>query len=104
MNIIAVTSCPIGAAHTYMAAAALEKAAKKTGHTIKVETQGGLGFKNKIDSDDVRAADVLILATDVACLEAERFDGIPTLEVSTKECIKDSLSVISRALELSSAK
>lgn len=103
MNIIAVTSCPVGAAHTYMAAAALEKAAKKTGHTIKVETQGGLGFKNKIDSDDVGNADVLILATDVACLEEERFDGVPTLEVSTKECIKDSSSVITQAQELLSA-
>ena len=100
MTIIAVTSCPVGAAHTYMAATALEKAAKKTGHSVKVETQGGLGIKNRIGPGDVEAADVLILATDIACLEAERFVDIPTLEVSTKECIKDSPSVIARALEL----
>jgi fructose-specific phosphotransferase system IIB component len=44
MNIIAVTSCPTGIAHTYMAAAQLEKAAKKLGHSIKVETQGSMGI------------------------------------------------------------
>ena len=99
MKIIAVTSCPVGAAHTYMAAAALEKGAKKEGHEIKVETQGSLGFKNKLSASDVSEADVLILACDVACLEDERFKDIPKLEISTKKCIKDPVSVINTALE-----
>ncbi len=100
MKIIAVTSCPVGAAHTYMAAAALEKGAKNEGHEIKVETQGGLGFKNKLTKDDVAAADVLILATDIVCLEGERFRGIKSLEVSTKKCIKNPVGIISRAIAL----
>ena len=98
MKIIAVTSCPVGAAHTYMAAAALEKSAKKSGYEIKVETQGSLGFKNKLGKEDVAEADVLILACDVACLEKERFSSIPLIEVSTKKCIKDAGSIIEEAL------
>ena len=97
MRIIAVTSCPVGAAHTYMAAAALEKGAAKTGHQIKIETQGSLGFKNKIGADDVSAADIVILACDVACLEIERFNGKPVIEFSTKQCIKDPVAVITEA-------
>lgn len=99
MKIIAVTSCPVGAAHTYMAAAALEKGAKKAGHEIKIETQGSLGFKNKLGKEDVAGADVLILACDVACLDRERFDGTPILETSTKKCIKDAGGIIEQALE-----
>lgn len=100
MNIIAVTSCPVGVAHTYMSAAALEKAAKKEGHKIKVETQGGLGFKNKLNKEDISNTDVIILATDIACLEKERFKGVPTLETTTKKCIKDAVKVINQALDL----
>jgi fructose-specific phosphotransferase system IIB component len=98
MKIIAVTSCPVGAAHTYMAAAALEKSAKKSGYEIKVETQGSLGFKNKLSKDDVAEADVLILSCDVACLEKERFNNITMLEVSTKKSIKDANAVIEEAI------
>lgn len=100
MKIIAVTSCPVGVAHTYMAAAALKKAAKKDNFEIKVETQGGLGFKNKLNKDDVANADVLILATDVACLEKERFSNIQSLEVTTKKCIRKAGEVIAQAIEL----
>ena len=98
MKIVAVTSCPVGAAHTYMAAAALEKAAKKGGHEIKVETQGSLGFKNKLSKGDVAEASVAILACGVACLEIERFAAIPTLDSTTKKCIKDSMAVIEEAV------
>jgi PTS system fructose-specific IIB component/fructose-specific PTS system IIB-like component len=98
MKILAVTSCPVGAAHTYMAAAALEKGAKKTGNEIKVETQGSLGYKNKLSAEDIAGADVLILACDITCLEKERFKDITTLEVSTKKCIKDSVAIIEQAL------
>jgi PTS system fructose-specific IIB component len=98
MNIIAVTSCPVGAAHTYMAAAALEKEAKKGGHRIKVETQGGLGFKNKLTNEDVENADVLILATDVVCLEKERFANIKSVEVSVNQCIRKPKDVLMKAL------
>ena len=98
MKILGVTSCPVGAAHTYMAAAALEKGAKKSGHEIKVETQGSLGFKNKLTKDDVASADVIILACDVACLEKDRFKDKTVHKVTTKKCIKDSIAVIEEAI------
>ena len=53
MKIVAITACPTGIAHTYMAAEALEKAAIKMGHKIKVETQGAIGIENKISSNMV---------------------------------------------------
>jgi len=98
MKILAVTSCPVGVAHTYMSAAALEKSAKKTGNEIKVETQGSLGFRNKLSAKDIKESDVLILACDVACLEKERFKNIPTIEVTTKKCIKNPVAIIEQAI------
>ncbi len=73
MNIIAVTACPVGIAHTYMAAAALQKAAVSLGHKIKVETQGAIGIENKITQKEVEAADFVIVAADVAIKEETRF-------------------------------
>ena len=54
MKIVAVTACPTGIAHTYMAAEQLEKTAKKLGHTIKVETQGAMGIENELSQADDR--------------------------------------------------
>ena len=65
MKIVAVTACPTGIAHTYMAAARLEKTAKELGHEIKVETQGALGIENPLSENDVRQAHVAILAVDI---------------------------------------
>ena len=58
MKIIAVTSCPIGMAHTYMASAALKKAAKKKEVEIKVETQGSMGIRDKIKKQEIEEADI----------------------------------------------
>ncbi len=58
MNIVAVTACPTGIAHTYMAAEQLERTARKLGHTIKVETQGSMGLENELSAADIAAAEV----------------------------------------------
>lgn len=100
MKIIAVTSCPIGMAHTYMASAALKKAAKKQNLEIKVETQGSMGIRDKINKKDVETADVLILATDVATIEPERFKGVPTIKTTTSKLIKNSDAVVQEAVAL----
>jgi fructose-specific phosphotransferase system IIB component len=81
MNIVAVTACPTGIAHTYMAADRLEKAAKKLGHSIKVETHGAIGVENKLTKSEIAAASVAILATDIIIDEAERFDQIRKIKV-----------------------
>ncbi len=98
-KIIAVTSCPTGIAHTLMAAEALKKVASSLGHQIKVETQGSAGKKGVFTEDDIQAADVVILATDIR-IEPARFAGKPIFETSTSEAIRNTRGVIGSALSL----
>ncbi len=96
MNIVAVTACPTGIAHTYMAAEQLEKTAKKLGHTIKVETQGAMGIENELTAADLGGADVLIVAADIALERPERFDRIRKLEVPVQLAIRNPEAVFAR--------
>ncbi|MBZ5589338.1 MAG: PTS fructose transporter subunit IIB [Acidobacteriia bacterium] len=89
MNIVAVTACPTGIAHTYMAAERLEKAAKRLGHVIKVETQGSMGIENELSADDIARADVVILAAGIAVRNYERFAGMRIVEIPVQDAIKD---------------
>jgi fructose-specific phosphotransferase system IIB component len=89
MKLVAVTSCPTGIAHTYMAAAQLEKAAKKLGHAIKVETQGSMGIENELRPSDIQGAQAAIFAVDVPVRNRERFEGMKIVEVSVQDAIKD---------------
>ena len=93
MHIVAVTACPIGIAHTYMAAEKLEKVAKELGHTIKVETQGAMGIENELTPADIAQADVVILATDIAIEKASRFAGIKKVEIPVQRVLKDPKAV-----------
>lgn len=99
MKIVAVTSCATGIAHTYMAAEALERAAKAAGHEIWVETQGAGGMK-PIPADIIAAADVCIFANDVGVREAQRFAALPTVKSIPKNAIKDAPGLIAQAEEL----
>jgi PTS system fructose-specific IIB component/fructose-specific PTS system IIB-like component len=94
LNIVAVTACPTGIAHTYMAAEQLEKAAKELGHSIKVETQGAMGIENQLSAADIAAADVAIFAVGIAVEERERFDGLRVVEVPVQQAIKDPKGII----------
>jgi fructose-specific phosphotransferase system IIB component len=96
MKIVAVTACPTGIAHTYMAAEQLEKTAKKLGHTIKVETQGAMGIENKLSEDDIRQAGVAILAVDIAIEEAERFEQIRKIKVPVQAALKDPEAIFAQ--------
>ncbi|MFJ7066452.1 fructose-specific PTS transporter subunit EIIC [Streptomyces sp. NPDC101115] len=82
-RIVAVTSCPTGIAHTYMAAEALERAGAAAGVEVVVETQGSAGF-TRLDPAVVAAADGVIFAHDVPVREKERFAGKPTVDVGVK--------------------
>jgi PTS system fructose-specific IIC component len=99
MKIVAVTSCATGIAHTYMAAEALERAAKAAGHEIWVETQGAGGLK-PIPADIIAAADVAIFANDVGIRDADRFAHLPTVKSIPKQAIKDSAALIEQAAAL----
>ena len=97
-RLVGITSCPTGIAHTFMAATALEKAAKALGHTIKVETQGSVGAKNQLTPEDIAAADAVVIAADTK-VDLTRFAGKPVYSTSTKAAMHDGQSVIKTALE-----
>lgn len=103
MKILAVTSCPTGIAHTYMAAEALQMAAKELGYEIKVETQGSVGAENVITEKDIKEANAVIIAADTN-VDKARFKGMPLIEVPVKDAIKDSKGLIERALNAAPAK
>lgn len=88
MKLLAVTSCPTGIAHTYIAAGKLNKIAKKMGVEIKVETQGATGAENVITEEDIREADGIIIAADKA-VSLERFEGLPMIECPITRAIKE---------------
>ena len=97
MKFVGVTSCPTGIAHTYMAAEALEQAAKDAGHEIAIETQGSGGFK-KLDPAVIAAADGVIFANDVEVRDKGRFAGKPTLSSGVKRAINDAPAMIAEAV------
>ncbi|MGB7964296.1 MAG: fructose-specific PTS transporter subunit EIIC [Propionicimonas sp.] len=97
MKFVAVTSCPTGIAHTYMAAESLEQCAKDAGHQINVETQGSGGFK-PLDPAIIAAADGVIFANDVEVRDRVRFAGKPTIEVGVKRAINAGPAVIEEAV------
>lgn len=96
MKIVAVTACPTGIAHTYMAAEQLEKTARKLGHAIQVETQGAMGIENELGAAEIRAADVVIFAADIAVQGSERFAGKRIVETSVQEAIKHPEALFAR--------
>ncbi len=96
MKLVAVTSCPTGIAHTYMAAAQLEKTAKKLGHTIKVETQGSMGIENELKPSELKGADAAIFAVEVPVRNRERFDGLKIVEVSVQDAIKNPEAIFAK--------
>nr|PZN69601.1 MAG: PTS fructose transporter subunit IIBC [Bacillota bacterium] len=97
-KLVAVTSCPTGIAHTYMAAEALQKAAAERQVSIKVETRGSVGAENVLTEADIREADAVIIAADTA-VDTTRFAGKPLVQVGVSEAIKDAAGLIDRALK-----
>jgi PTS system fructose-specific IIB component/fructose-specific PTS system IIB-like component len=93
MKIIAVTACPTGIAHTYMAAEQLEKTARQLGLTIKVETQGAMGIENELSAEDIAEAQLAIFAADIIVQKRERFEKLKIVEVSVQEAIKNAAAI-----------
>lgn len=96
MKIVAVTACPTGIAHTYMAAEQLGKTARALGHQIKVETQGAMGIENELSAHDIREAQVAIFAVDIEIEKRERFESIKVVQVPVQEAIRDAGGLIAR--------
>lgn len=99
MKIVAVCACPTGVAHTYMAKKALEKAAEKLGHGIKVEAQGALGIENEITAQEAAECDVVILAVEVGIAKRDRFDGKPIVNVPIQSVVKSPETLLKKIEE-----
>ncbi len=98
MKLVAVTSCPTGIAHTYMAAEALEQAGMAAGHEISVETQGAAGA-DPLPPEVIAAADAVIFGVDVEVRDRYRFEGKPIVQVSVKKAISDAPAIIEQAVQ-----
>lgn len=96
-KILAVTSCPTGIAHTYMAAEGIEKAAKAKGCFVKVETRGSGGAKNVLTDQEIREADCIIVAAD-AQVPMDRFDGKKVIECQVSDGISKADALLERAV------
>jgi len=103
MNIVAVTACPTGVAHTYLAAEALKKTAEVMGHRIRVETQGSIGARDALSEAEVAAADVVVVAADVH-VDRSRFAGKPVHEAHISDAIRHTRAVLESALALAPAR
>ncbi len=99
MRIVAVTACPTGIAHTYMAAERLEKAARRLGHAIKVETQGAMGIENELTPADIAAAEVALFAAGIPVRSRERFAAIRVVESSVQEAIRNPERILAALTE-----
>lgn len=97
MKLVAVSSCPTGIAHTYMAAEALEQAGRAAGHEVHVETQGAAG-STPLDPAVIAAADGVIYAADLEVKDKQRFAGKPFVDVGVKKAVHDAPGVIAAAV------
>ena len=96
-KLLAVTSCPTGIAHTYMAAEALEKAAKAADCQIKIETRGSAGAKNVLTAEEIAAADCIIVAAD-AKVPMDRFDGKKVISCQVSDGISKAVRLVQQAI------
>ncbi|WP_059042058.1 fructose-specific PTS transporter subunit EIIC [Paenibacillus rubinfantis] len=97
MKLLAITSCPNGIAHTYMAAENLQKAADKLGIAMKVETQGSIGVENQFTEEDIRQADGIIIAADKT-VDKSRFVGKKLIAVGVQEGIRNPETLIKQMI------
>ncbi|PPT99429.1 PTS fructose transporter subunit IIC [Xanthomonas arboricola] len=96
-RIVAITSCPTGIAHTFMAAEGLQQAARKLGYQIRVETQGSVGAQDALTDAEIRDADLVLIAADRE-VDLARFGGKRLFKSGTKPAINDGPALINKAL------
>lgn len=99
MKIVGIAACTSGIAHTYIAKEKLEEAAKSLGHTAHIETQGTIGTEDELTLDEIKEADVVIIAADIKVSGKERFKGKKVVEIPTHIAIKSPKSLINKIRE-----
>lgn len=95
--ILAITACPTGIAHTYMAAENLEAAAAELGYRIKIETHGSIGVEGTFSSQDIEEADAIVIGADTV-IAKDRFRGKRLAATGVDEAIKQPKELLTRAL------
>ncbi|AGH80184.1 PTS system, fructose-specific IIBC component [Psychromonas sp. CNPT3] len=95
-KIVAITACPTGVAHTFMAAEALQQEGERLGYHIKVETRGSVGAKNKLSETDIKEADIVIIAADID-INLAQFDGKKIYQTSTSLALKKTTQTLEKA-------
>ncbi len=96
MNVVGISACPAGLAHTPMAAKAIEKAGKELGWNVKMEQQGMMGPVNAITDEEAKAADFVLIASDQKITNMDRFKGKPVIRVDINTCIKAPEAVLKK--------
>lgn len=97
LRIVAVTACPSGIAHTYMAAEQLEQTARKLGHKIRIEVQGAAGIENQLSQAEVDKADVIVIAADVPIEHNDRFARSHNVtRVPMQMALKDAAAIFAK--------
>ncbi|MCJ2034802.1 fructose-specific PTS transporter subunit EIIC [Methylobacterium sp. J-068] len=96
-RIVAITSCPTGIAHTFMAAEGIQAAAQALGHDVRVETQGSVGARDALTAEEIAAADIVLIAADTG-VDRARFAGKRLYATNTKAAIRDGKGLIATAL------
>lgn len=97
VSIVGITACPTGVAHTFMAAEAVEEAAKAKGYQVKIETRGSVGAKNALTDEEIEAADLVFIAADIE-VDLSRFAGKRLYKTSTGTALKKASQTIDDAL------
>lgn len=88
MNIVGISACAAGIAHTYIAKQKLIDAAEKAGHTIHIETQGTVGTEDKLEPEEIASADIAVIAADIQVSGKDRFKQMRMVEIPTELAIK----------------
>lgn len=100
MNIVGVSACTVGIAHTYIAQKKIEAAAKKAGDNVKIETQGTIGIENALTDEEIAQADIVLMAVDVNIAGEQRFTGKKVVKVTTETAIKSPNKLIEKLHEI----
>lgn len=102
-KLIALCACPMGLAHTFMAAQALEEAAVEAGYEVKIETQGADGIQNRLTAQDIAGADIIIHAIAITPEDNERFETRDVYEITLQDAIKNAAGTLKEIEELIAA-
>ncbi|RKD73357.1 PTS system IIB component (Fru family) [Sinobaca qinghaiensis] len=99
MKIVGVAACTAGIAHTYLAKEKIVEASKKAGHQVKIETQGTIGTEDELTEEEIKEADVVIIAADISISNRDRFENKVVLQIPTHVAMKSPKALIKKIEE-----